>query len=245
MALMLREMSTRYGQNPGGYIWAIVEPLGAILILSFAFSLLMRSPSLGSSFILFYATGYMPFSLYQSIALAVARSINFSKPLLFYPAVTWMDAILARLLLNTLTSVLVTYIVLSAILAVIDTRIVLDLRPMVEAMVLAMVLGMGIGTLNCALMGLFPTWDLVWSIVTRPLVIMSAILYIMEDLPRTVQNVLWYNPLVHITGIMRTGFYPMYAPQYVSPAYVLGVGLLCMMMGLILLGRYYRDIMNR
>ena len=34
LALMLREMSARYGRSPGGYLWALLEPLGAILILS-------------------------------------------------------------------------------------------------------------------------------------------------------------------------------------------------------------------
>ncbi|MCC5956800.1 MAG: hypothetical protein JJU07_11910, partial [Natronohydrobacter sp.] len=39
-ALMLREMATRYGRTPGGYLWAVVEPLGMILILGYAWSLL-------------------------------------------------------------------------------------------------------------------------------------------------------------------------------------------------------------
>ncbi len=245
MALILREMSTRYGKNPGGYIWAVLEPLGAILILSFAFSLMMRSPSLGNSFILFYATGYLPFNLYQVLANNVARALSFSKSLLFYPSVTWVDAILARFLLNALTGVLVAYLLLSGILAVIDTRIVLDFMPMVASMGLAMLLGLGIGTLNCALGGIFPTWDLIWSIATRPLFIASAIFFVMEDLPTGVQDILWYNPLVHITGMMRAGFFPMYSPQYVSPLYVLAVALISLVMGLILLGRYHRDILNR
>lgn len=44
MALVLREMSSRYGRSPGGYIWAVLEPVGTILILSIAFSFMLRSP---------------------------------------------------------------------------------------------------------------------------------------------------------------------------------------------------------
>lgn len=51
-ALMLREMSTRYGRTPGGYIWAILEPLGMIIILGLAFALLVRVPAMGTSFLL-------------------------------------------------------------------------------------------------------------------------------------------------------------------------------------------------
>jgi capsular polysaccharide transport system permease protein len=244
MALILREMSTRYGQNPGGYIWAVLEPLGAIVVLSLAFSLMMRSPSLGNSFILFYATGYLPFSLYQTLSNNIARAISFSKALLFYPSVTWVDAILARFLLNALTGLLVAYLLLTGILMVIDTRVVLDLAPMVLAMGLTMLLGLGIGTLNCALGGIFPTWDLIWSIATRPLFIASGIFFTMEDLPRSVQDILWYNPLIHITGIMRRGFFPMYSPQYVSVLYVLAIALVTLVLGLILLGHHHQDILN-
>ena len=94
-ALMLREMSTQYGRSPGGYLWALIEPLGAIAIMALGFSLLLRSPPLGNSFILFFATGHVPFNLYQVLSRTVARSITFSKSLLAYPVVSWVDAIVA------------------------------------------------------------------------------------------------------------------------------------------------------
>ena len=245
LALMLREMSTRYGRTPGGYLWGIVEPLAAILVLSLGFSLILRSPSLGTSFLLFYATGYLPFDLYQSVSNACARAINFSKPLLKYPAVTWVDALLARFLLNSLTSILITALLLTGILAVIDSRTVLNLVPIVEAISMAMLIGLGMGTLNCALIGIFPIWDVAWSIVTRPLFLASGLFYLYEDLPPLAQEVLWYNPLLQIIALMRTGFYPTYSAHFVSEVYVVGLGLGLMTMGLILMGRYHRDILNR
>lgn len=243
-ALILREMSTRYGRTPGGYAWAVIEPLGAILILSFGFSLLMRSPSLGTSFVLFYASGYLPFNLFQTVSQVVARSLTFSRPLLFYPSVTWFDAILARFVLNTLTGVMVAYILLFAILNFTETRVVLDIAPMVGAMALAALLGLGVGTLNCLLGGLFPTWDIIWSIFTRPLFLASGIFFTYEDMPSTVQAVLYYNPLLHIVGLMRSGLYPMYNPQYVSPVFVISVSLVTLALGVLLLARHHKAILN-
>lgn len=245
LALVLREMSTRYGRTPGGYAWAILEPLGAILVLSIGFSLVVRNPPIGTSFILFYATGYMPFDLYQVLSRTAAGAVNFSKPLLKYPAVTWLDAVLARFLLNSLTGILVTILLLSGILSVIDNRTVLDLPPVVEAMALAMLLGLGMGVLNCALMGLFPLWEVIWSIATRPLFIASGIFFLYDTLPPLAQDILWFNPLMHIIGLMRSGFYPTYPAAYVNHVYVLGVSLALLTMGLILMGRYHRDILNR
>ncbi|GAB5434692.1 MAG: ABC transporter permease [Epibacterium sp.] len=244
-ALILREMSTTYGRTPGGYIWAILEPLAAILFLSIGFSLVMRSPSLGSSFLLFYASGYIPFSLYQSISNMTARAIRFSSGLLKYPAVTWLDALLARFLLNSVTQILVGAILIFGILALEDAHAVFYAPPVLEALGLAMLLALGVGAVNCVLIGLFPIWDTVWSIFTRPLFLASGVLYIYEDLPPTAQNILWYNPLMHITGLLRTGIYPTYSADYLSHLYVTGVGLVLLTFGLILMGRYHRDVLNR
>jgi len=245
LALVLREMSTRYGRTPGGYIWAILEPLGAILVLSIGFSLVFRTPALGTSFILFYATGYLPFSLYQGLSNTISKATNFSKPLLKYPVVTWLDAILARFFLNSLTEILVSILLLSGILSMTESRAVLNLPSAVEAVMLSMLLGLGVGVLNCALMGLFPLWEMIWSIVTRPLFLASGVFFLFDDMPKFAQEILWYNPLIHIIGLARTGFYATYTASYVSHVYVVGVSLTLLAMGLILMGRYHRDILNR
>ncbi|UWQ86090.1 ABC transporter permease [Leisingera caerulea] len=244
-ALVLREMSTRYGRTPGGYLWAILEPLAAILFLSLGFSLVIRSPSLGTSFLLFYATGYLAFDLYQTISNTTARALNFSKPLLQFPAVTWVDAILARFVLNSLTGSLVAILLLAGTLMVVDSRAVLDLPAAVLAMALSMVLGLGVGTLNCVLMGLYPLWEVAWSVITRPLFLASGVLFLYEDLPPLAQEILWCNPLMHITGLMRTGFYPTYTAAYVNVTYVLLTSLTLLALGLVLMGRYHRVILNR
>lgn len=244
-ALILREMATRYGNSPGGYIWAILDPLGAIVMLSFGFSLLLRSPALGSSFLLFFTAGYLPIHMYQTTSNVVAASINYSRPLLKFPSVSWMDALLARFILNSLTMLLVCYLLLAGIIIATEAKSPLEFGPVLRAMGLAMILGFGVGTLNCVLNGLYPVWNHIWGIVTRPLVIASGLFYIYEDLGQTAREILWYNPLIHITGLMRSGIFITYNPSYVNEAYVLGFGLILTLLGLILMRRFHRDILNK
>ena len=244
-ALVLREMGSTYGQSPGGYLWAILQPMGVIVILSVGFSLLLRSTSLGTSFILFYATGFLPFDTYSSLAAKIIKALNYSRPLLAYPKVTWMDAILARFVLNTLTSLTVACIILTGILLVERNRTVLDLTYILQGFSMAAILGLGVGTLNCLLMGLSPVWAIIWSIVTRPLFIASAVLFIYEDLGATAQNVLWWNPLVHVTGLVRKGFYPIYEGSYISLQYGYGFGMICLFFGLLFMRSQYRTILER
>jgi capsular polysaccharide transport system permease protein len=59
------------------------------------------------------------------------------------------------------------------------------------------------------------------------------------------QDILWYNPLLHIIGMMRSGFYSNYDATYASPSFVIAVSGVCLFLGVILLGRYHRVILNR
>ena len=243
-ALVLREIATTYGRSPGGYVWAVLEPVGAIALLSLVFSLALRAPSLGDNFPLFYATGYMPFVLYTGLSSKIAQSIRYSRALLAYPAVTFADAIAARFILNLATQAMVFCLVIGGIAAVYDLRLTVDLPTALLAFGLAAALGVGVGALNCFLSAIVPIWDNVWTIAMRPLFLISGVFFLYEDLPRSFREIIWWNPLFHITGLMRSAFYPTYDAAYVSVPFVAGVAVLCLFFGILLLSRYHRDILS-
>ena len=101
------------------------------------------------------------------------------------------------------------------------------------------------GTLNCYLTTAFPIWERVWSILTRPLFLMSGIFFLYGMMPMQAQNILWYNPLIHCVGMMRQGLYPTYAGDYLSPGYVIGVSVVLFVLGLMLLERNYKRLLER
>ncbi|MCJ7874820.1 ABC transporter permease [Phaeobacter sp. J2-8] len=245
LALILREMTATYGSSPAGYLWAIVEPAASIAVMSMVFSAVMRSPAIGVNFPMFYATGILPFMLYAAVQNKVAGGLTYSRPLLAYPTVTYLNSLLARFILELMTKLLVGYIVLTAIMLLYETRTSLDFLIIIKAYALAALIGLSIGTLNCFLFTRLPIYQRAWSIVTTPLFILSGIFFTYENIPSRFQDYLWYNPLIHITGLMRSGFYPTYRPTYISETYVVGVALVCLCLGLLLLRRYHRDLLNQ
>ena len=242
-ALILREMSTTHGRSAGGYAWAFFQPVAMIAMLSLVFSLFLRSPSLGTNFVLFYATGLLPLRTYQEVSKALAGSLNFNRALLGYPRVNFADSILARGILAVLTQLMVIGIVMGVIFSVFDVREILDYGPIVTAILLAVLLAAGVGVMNCFLFALLPSWSLVWGIVTRPLIFISGIFYVYEELPPQAAAVLWYNPVIHITALMRRGVYATYDATFVSIPYVAAVALIPLAAGLMLLRQYNRDLM--
>ncbi|MCB1355408.1 MAG: ABC transporter permease [Maritimibacter sp.] len=244
MALMLREMTTKYGRTPGGYVWAIFEPVAMITVFAFATALVMRSPSLGNSFIVFYASGYLAFNQYRTLESVVTKALSFSRGLLRYPVVTWLDAIMARFLLNLLTNVLNTILILAGVIYLEADSTYVRLGPMVEAMTLAALLALGYGTLNALLSGIWPLWSTLYKVITRPLMLASAVLYIVEDLPPLAADILWYNPISHVTGLMRSGVFVTYNPQYISIPYVVATALVPLAIGLVFLRKHAVTIIS-
>jgi capsular polysaccharide transport system permease protein len=244
-ALLMREMTTRYGKSAGGYIWAVMEPLGAVILLSLVFSAFARNPPLGEHIPMFFATGYMVFHVYTDISAVVSSSVSVNKSLMSFPRVSLVDAVMARFTLQALTTFAVGFIILSVFMVVFPDQIRIDLAPILSAFALAALVGLGVGTMNCVLFAYSTVWQRVFNIVNRPLFLISGIFYLYEDMPMQLQAWLWWNPLVHITALMRSGFYPIYEAAFVSPVYVAVFGAVPLALGLLLLRALRAEILDR
>ena len=245
-ALMMREMATEHGRNPGGYIWAVLQPLAgiAVMVLIFQFGLRVRAPSLGTNFGLYFAAGMVPFMAWRQISQQLSTALRYSSAFLAYPPVTLVDALAARFILNSFTHILVGYIVFSYFLLFYDTGAHLQLPGLAMACAMFMILSLGIGVMNAFLTGIFPVWNQAWSIITRPLFLISGVFFLFEEMPPLIRDIIWWNPLTHAIGQMRKALYPQYDAIWVSPFYVFSTGLILTLFGLLLLEQYKFRILH-
>lgn len=243
-ALILREMTTTYGKSAGGYFWAIAEPVGAIVLMSVVFSQIMSNPPLGQSFLLFYASGFLVMSAYNAISINVAMSIRFSKALLAYPSVTYIDAIVARFLLTTLTQMQVFAIVIIGAIAMQHMQVNVNFIAIARAWGMIMALGTAVGLVNCYLMTTFPVWQPIWAILNRPLFLVTGVLHMVDELPETVRDISLLLPPAHLIMMMRRGIYDTYDAPYVSEPFVYGVALVIGAIGMLLLHRHHRELLS-
>ena len=245
VAMILREMTTRYGRSAGGYVWAILEPVAFIAMFSVIFSQFTQDPALGRSFPLFFATGVIPFIFYRDIADATSGAFAVNKPLFTYPHITILDAVLARFVLQFLTQIVVAVIVFAGIFIIEDLRPHLNFAATLPAIGLAALLGLAIGTVNCTLFVFFPTWQQIFALINRPLFIISGIFFTPEMMPGEIRDVLLLNPLAHVIGLMRRGVYQTYDADYVSWAMLIAIPLGILTVGLILLRRHQGNMLEQ
>ena len=63
-------------------------------------------------------------------------------------------------------------------------------------------------------------------------------------MPCIVQGILSWSPVLHVVGLMRRGIYGVYPADYVSESYVVTLSLFLLLMGLLLMWRRYRDLLE-
>ncbi len=239
-ALILREMASTYGRSPGGYLWAIFDPLAGVALLTVVFSLVIPAPPLGGNFALFYATGYLAFAAFTDLTMKIGQAIRYSRPLLAYPGVTYLDALLGRLLLNMGSELVVFILMMGGIHLWFAVHPDLAAGWLWQALTMLVVLVFGIGALNCYLFTRFPLWERLWAILTRPLFFASGVFFLPDTMSPLLRDAVMWNPLTHVISAIRAGFYPLYEARLVSPAYVYAIGMTCLFWGLLLLRRHTR-----
>jgi capsular polysaccharide transport system permease protein len=166
-----------------------------------------RTPPKGESFTLFYATGYLAFSMYATMVSYVTQSISANKNLLQYPIVAPFDAVVARMLLQAATSAIVASVIIAGALYTVRHASPISWPQVMESTILAWLLALGVALLNIVLFNKMPLYEKVFKIITRPLFLLSGVLYSVVDMPTVMRDVLLWNPLTHVVILFREGFY--------------------------------------
>lgn len=241
-ALIVREMSTRYGSKPGGYLWAIFDPVAHVALMTVIFQAIARMPALGLSFPLFFASGYLPFAFYHRMSSFMAGTMKANKSLLSYPVVSPFDAIASRFILQFMTDALVAAVILFMIMEFGGVTQLMNSAFMIEAVVAAAVLGLGIGAINIVMFARSPLYEQIFGIINRPLFMISGVFFLPETLPNPFHDVILYNPIVHIIMWFRAAVYPEYRADGLDTGYVIEFALVCFVVGLALLTTSMRQI---
>ncbi|WP_244327632.1 ABC transporter permease [Roseibium sp. RKSG952] len=212
-------------------MWAVLDPVLTISILTIVFSAIARVPPLGRSFALFFATGYVAFYIYRSTTEQVCKAVEANRALLNYPVVQIYDAIIARFFLQAAT-LFVVFILMFGTLYLIVPFEKIDLEPILIASMISISLGAGVGICNVVWFHMSSTYEQIWGIINRPLFIISGVFFLPESIPHPYREWLLWNPLVHVIGYFRSGFYPTYRANYVDLPYVIGLSVFCIVFGL-------------
>lgn len=220
-ALILREMSTRFGKSNLGYLWAVIMPFFLIMAKTTMFSFIGRAPDLGQSFTLFFATALIPFLMFSHISNSVGKAVSSNKALLGYPHVREIDVFFARGMLESATLIIsALFIVVVLHLENID-YVVRSFLELFSLLCVIIMFSIGLGMVNAQVFKYLPSYEQFFSMIRMPLFFLSGIFYIADSLPIMVRDVLVWNPLLQFSEWMRSIFYHGFDSPYVNHEYLL------------------------
>lgn len=242
-ALVMREIRTRFGNYQFGYAWALIEPLIQIGILVVVFTTLLgRHPPLGTSYEIFFLTGFVPYWMFNQISSNAAQAITANRGLLTFPPVRNMDTVWARILLEAATGV-TALLVLMAIFAYLDIPVIPhDTLQFGFGFLSAMSLGAGTGILNAALNPIFQLWSRLYAWFSRVQYFVSGVFFLPDVLPPGSREILAWNPLAHSIMWIREGFYDGYNSFILEKYYPIMWAILMATAGLVIERVFRRQV---
>ncbi len=221
-SMILREMRSRFGEEKLSYAWALLEPLGWVAMMSLVFFAMgSRVPPVGDSYLLFFTSGIVPYSAYQSVSGTVSKAVKQNKPLLHFPIIKPIDVFVSRAVLGTLTQLTVFAIITGTYCAVYKVSLKADWLNVMVPFIILGIMGFNIGIVNAVIFSYFKTWEHLWTVLTRPLFILSGIFYTIENMPKTAQDILYWNPILHCIEWLRSGLYADFTSTFVDLEFVL------------------------
>ena len=235
--LMLRESRTRYGTSDLGYLWAIIDPAIQMAVLWMVYTLLGRVVPLPTSMPVFLVTGILPYLFWRNCTTRGASAAAANLPLLTYPQVKVFDVVIARVLLDAATIVVVTLIFVFTLRFAVSQQFsswVRDPITLAEAVFALFFFSFCTAIFSSSLARAWRAWPQVFSYLSRPLYFTSGIFFTFESLPSSFKAFAVYNPVAHLLEWIRTGAIPGFISYAYNPMYVYTWAFVMLFIGLLM-----------
>lgn len=233
LALLLRELKTRFGGRLIGLFWVLFEPManiGAMLLLRVI--LRQRTAGVMIDVAVYLIVAMIPFFIFRNIWFRMLAAVEGNMGLFGYRQVKPADAMVARTIMEVAIYALI-FAAFLLIFAWMDYR-VFPARPLeYMGLVLCFIMwGIGLGLLSAVGVKKFPALSTFLQLTSFPLYVTSGVLVPITSFPPLAVQILMWNPLLHLVELARWAYFPTYHPLF-------GVNLeypFCIGMGLLFLG---------
>jgi len=210
-AMFMREAISRTMADRMGWFWMIFEPAAFIAIMV-AIRSFIRGGNLivNAEFIPWMIAGMMGFFLVREGMLLGMGAINANSALFAYRQVRPVDPVLVR---NFLEGMLRTFVFLLFIAGGLMLGLEMNPDNAIRAMgawLSLWSLGLGLGLCTSVAATMVPEVGRVIRMASLPLLIISGVIFPLNQLPHWLLEYLMLNPIPHGLETLRLGFFEKY-----------------------------------
>lgn len=234
-ALVLREMTTRYGREGLGFVWVIGEPLLFCFGVLLMWSMIKPAYEHGIRLAPFVMTGYMSLLLFRHQISFAMTALQANIGLLYHRQLRILHFFTARAILEFLgatAAFLVVYVILLALGEVGPPK---DWLLLCVGWLLLGWMGAGMALVFAALSMRFEVMERLVPVLTYALVPFSGAFAMTHWIPEPYRSTYLYIPMPHGVEMVRAGVFGEFVPTHYDPLYALAWGTIFVLLGLVLL----------
>lgn len=201
--LIRRDITTRYKRSVLGILWTMINPLGLMIIMTVVFQNFFHRQEFFSVYVL---TGLLTFTFFNQTSTAIVKNLIWGTDLfqrIYIPRASFAIAAVGTSIINLLLSFVPLLLVKLVVLSPISWQVMLF--PIYVLYLSCFSLGVGLIIASLALY--FNDIAEIYQVLLTAWFYATPIIYPYETLSKPVQQILLFNPMVHIVELMRTSFY--------------------------------------
>jgi len=232
-ALTIHELSGKMKTLNYGYVWLILEP-----IIYIAFIRLARiafnpiAPPDNMPPLTFYTLGVIPTFLCFDVINKTFGVAGSSSGLLIFPRVTPVDLALATGFTSFCIYFTLFWVLLLPVSIFEGVWPPKDLFSLMATFIAIFVLSSALGFILSGAYRVFPLMTKFWSMIHRALKMVSGMFFVITMIPFPYWPYFTWNPLFHLSEMMRDAWFQSYHSPIASPLYVAKWTLVSLLLGL-------------
>ncbi|MBA3836388.1 MAG: capsule biosynthesis protein [Zymomonas sp.] len=234
-ALMLRELTTRFGRENIGFLWIMVEPILFALLVGLVWRFQKGPFEFGVDIIAFTVSGYIPLVLFRSIVTRSIMSFTANGSFMYHRQIKVLDILLVRFLIE-LIGHMMAYVVIGLALGAFGMfPLPYDVGFIILGALYYAAFCFSVALVVAPLSEMSEVLEKVTPVTLYIMIPFSGTFFLVSSLSRSAADVVLYSPPVHGMEMMRYGLFgPSIDPQFdffyplkfILPVTVLGL-LLC------------------
>ncbi|MEM9796570.1 MAG: ABC transporter permease [Pseudomonadota bacterium] len=225
-ALAGHERRTRFAGGALGPLWAHLTPLAWIAFMVVLFRLLDRSAPLDAGPEIFVATGVLPYLIFRQTVASMARAGIASRHMRLIRPTGLSDILLATAIVELRNAALTATLIFGLVTLLFGARLPADPLGVFAGLGLAWILAVGLGRLVGVIGLMSDTFARLVPILLRPVFWLSGIFYAATELSARLLGVLWFSPTLHVTELLREGYFLGYRSPVADWAWPVSVAAL-------------------
>jgi capsular polysaccharide transport system permease protein len=209
-ALIMRELSTRYGRNNLGFLWLVGEPIVFAGGVSILWTFIRPPYENGIKLIPFIITGYLPLIMVRHVIGHTVGAIKNNNTLLFHRMVSPLHLLLARIVTELIGASLgaVVVIIFYNIIGVMGLPpTVMDFANVYAGWFLLAWLSSAVAIVMAALTEIFEFTERFVQVITYIIVPLSGTFIMVASMPPKYQSIALAVPFAHEFELIRHGYF--------------------------------------